>query len=43
MKSNIFDGWNWNCWTLFGSEIEVGGHDPPGPLVVTPLFDRDLG
>ena len=27
---NIHDVWNWNCWTLFGSEIEMGGH---GPLV----------
>ena len=26
VKSNIPDVWNWNCWTLFGSEIEVWGH-----------------
>ena len=35
IKSNIPDVWNWNFWTLFGSEIEVGGggggHGPPGP------------
>ena len=29
IKSNIPDVWNWNCWTLFGSEIE--------PPVATPL------
>ena len=23
VSSNIPDVWNWNCWTLFGSEIEV--------------------
>ena len=22
VKSNIPDNWNWNCWTLFGLEIE---------------------
>ena len=29
IKSNIPDVWNWNCWPLFGSEIEEGGHGPP--------------
>ena len=32
IKSNILDVWNWNFWTLFGSEIEVGGHSPSGSL-----------
>ena len=31
VKSNIPDVWNWNCWTLFGSEIEVWGHGPLAP------------
>ena len=43
IKSSIPDIWNWNCWTLFGLEIEVGlrGHDLPTPLlshVATPLY-----
>ena len=25
IKSSIPDVWNWNCWTLFDWEIEVGG------------------
>ena len=29
VESNIFDVWNWNCWTLFGPEIEVWDHAPP--------------
>ena len=31
VESNIFDVWNWNCWTLFGPEIEVWDHAPPPP------------
>ena len=33
VKSNIPDVWYWNCWTLFGSEIEVWdhGHLAPSP------------
>ena len=41
IKSNIPDVWNWNFWTLFGSEIEVGGGggmDPLAPPVATPLL-----
>ena len=30
VKSNIPDVWNENCWTFFGSKIEVGGACPPG-------------
>ena len=30
VKSNIPDVWNENCWTLFGSEIEVGDNGPSG-------------
>ena len=29
IKSCIPDVWNWNCWTLFGLEIKVGGPCPP--------------
>ena len=29
IKSSIPDVWNWNCWTLFDWEIEVGGPWPP--------------
>ena len=32
---NIPDVWNWNCWTLFCSETEVGWW-PPGPPLATP-------
>ena len=28
IKSNIHCVWNWNCWTLFGSKIEVRGAWP---------------
>ena len=31
VKSNIPKVWNRNCWTLFGSEIEVGCHGPLAP------------
>ena len=24
VENNIPDIWNWNCWTVFGSEVEVG-------------------
>ena len=30
VKNNIPDIWNWTCWTLFGSEIEVGGQGGHG-------------
>ena len=30
VKGNIPDVWNWNFWTLFGSEIEVGRPWLPG-------------
>ena len=29
VKSNIPNIWNCNCWTFFGLEIELGGHNPP--------------
>ena len=31
IKSNILDVWNWNSWTLFGSETEVRGMAPWPP------------
>ena len=46
-KNNIPDVWNWNCWTLFSSEIDVGRPWPPAPpspeiplppIVATPLI-----
>ena len=30
-ESNVSDVWNWNCWTFFGSKIEVGGPCHPHP------------
>ena len=36
VKSNIPDVWNWNCWTLFGSEIEVWDHGPLAPSPTLP-------
>ena len=46
VKRNIPDVWNWNCWTLFGLEIEVGGGGggggggvcPPSPPVAMSLW-----
>ena len=45
VKSNIPDFWNWNFWTLFGSEIEVGGGGrgmaplaPPSPNGYMPVW-----
>ena len=33
-KSNILDVWNWNCWTLFSLEIEVGGGGGRGGMAI---------
>ena len=39
VKSNIRNVWNWNFWTLFGSEIEVRGPWPPAfPSGYAPAF-----
>ena len=47
VKINIPDVWNWNCWTLFGSEIEVaggwggvGGEGRMAPLLPLPQWLR---
>ena len=44
VKINIPDVWNWNCWTLFGSEIEVGegvgGEERMAPLLPLPQWLR---
>ena len=37
VQRNITDAWNWNWWTLFDSEIEVGGLSPLAPPAATPL------
>ena len=36
IKSSIPDVWNWNCWTLFDWEIEVGGPWPSPPQWLRP-------
>ena len=47
VKISIPENWNWNCWTSFGLEIEVGGHTlplslPPPPSLVATLLDTDV-
>ena len=32
IKNNISEVWNWNSWTFYCLEVEVGGHGPPVPL-----------
>ena len=39
IKRSILDVLNSNCWTLFGSEIEVGGTWPLAPSVAVPLLN----